>query len=286
MTSSNSSLATIAASAFGGAAATAAVVLLALARRRRQELGAGASTATKNEPNEDYSFASPDQTLGIIRRRRSIFPKQYSITASSGDSSASAVPRSVIGNMLETARWAPTHKLTEPWRFIVFESAEARAELGNFLARQYKSAQEASGKTFSQAKYDKKMKNTALSSYIIAVVVDAGDGESAKNPLWEEIASVSMAVQNMLLMATAHRVGAYWSSGSVLDSSSGTTSSKSAASGASEGIHFNTTLNGFLNLADSQYCLGWVFVGHYDEAKRWPTGKRSDVHENGKVVWR
>jgi len=48
----------------------------------------------------------------------------------------------------------------------------------------------------------------------LAVIVDTDDGPS---PAWEEIASVSMVVQNMLLVGAAHNVGAYWSSESVVD---------------------------------------------------------------------
>ncbi|MGY8689040.1 MAG: nitroreductase family protein, partial [Verrucomicrobiales bacterium] len=44
----------------------------------------------------------------IIRQRRSVKP-----TMMSPDS----VPREMIELMLENANWAPTHGLTEPWRF-------------------------------------------------------------------------------------------------------------------------------------------------------------------------
>ena len=59
--------------------------------------------------------ASPSDAVALIRHRRSIFPKQYT-----GD----ALSRDVINNMLEAARFAPSHKLTEAWRFVIFESEE------------------------------------------------------------------------------------------------------------------------------------------------------------------
>src|SRR5688500_12630137 len=62
----------------------------------------------------------------LIRNRRSVFPQFYT---------GETVDDKVIHQMIENARWAPTHKLTEPWRFIVFAGdgvkklAEAQAEV-------------------------------------------------------------------------------------------------------------------------------------------------------------
>ncbi|HMX05109.1 MAG TPA: nitroreductase family protein, partial [Chitinophagales bacterium] len=46
----------------------------------------------------------------IIRSRRSVKPEQYNTTP---------IAESIILEMLENARWAPTHARTEPWRFVV-----------------------------------------------------------------------------------------------------------------------------------------------------------------------
>ena len=46
--------------------------------------------------------------LKTIAERRSIF-----------DFQPTAVPRERLGRVLQAAVWAPNHKLTEPWRFIV-----------------------------------------------------------------------------------------------------------------------------------------------------------------------
>ena len=62
----------------------------------------------------------PKKIMNCIVHRRSIFPKQYS---------EKPVDKSVIVEMLEAARWAPTHNLTEPWKFIVFSSKESLESL-------------------------------------------------------------------------------------------------------------------------------------------------------------
>ena len=45
-----------------------------------------------------------------IRNRRSISPQFYK---------AGKIPDELLMSILESARWAPTHKKTQPWRFVV-----------------------------------------------------------------------------------------------------------------------------------------------------------------------
>jgi nitroreductase len=58
-----------------------------------------------------------------IRTRRSI-----------GAVSQDVPPREVIEEILEAATWAPNHRLTEPWRFIVL-AGSAREAFGEAMAR-------------------------------------------------------------------------------------------------------------------------------------------------------
>lgn len=232
--------------------------------------GNNSSSSSSSSQHASSSPASPGDTLALIRHRRSIFPKQYT-----GES----VGRSIIDAMLDAARFAPSHKLTEAWRFVVFESETSRAELGKIMAEQYKAAQEATGKKVMEAKYDKKIKNSAAASHVLAVIVDT-DGP---NPAWEEIASVSMAVQNMLLVAAAHNVGAYWSSGSVVD---GNVELDENAVLPDDCIAtaFNPAWREILRLSDSQHCLGLAFVGRCKDGMKWPSGKRKDITD--KTEWK
>ena len=65
---------------------------------------------------------------GLIRRRRSIKPDKMS------DRPVDPV---VLGNILENANWAPTHGMTEPWRFKIFEG-DGREKLAAALQKIYK----------------------------------------------------------------------------------------------------------------------------------------------------
>jgi nitroreductase len=67
------------------------------------------------------------------------------------------VPRYILEKMLEAARWLPSHHLTQPWYFVVFETESSRRELGEFMADSYKKTT-AEG-AFIQQKYEKKLQS-------------------------------------------------------------------------------------------------------------------------------
>ena len=78
-------------------------------------------------------------------------------------------------------------------------------------------------------------------------------------PEWEEIAAVSMSVQNMWLSCTVNEIGCYWSSPAIINS-----------------------LNNFLQLKSNQRCLGLFYMGKYDELPQNNLKKKS-IKE--KVTW-
>ncbi|EJK55051.1 hypothetical protein THAOC_25254 [Thalassiosira oceanica] len=135
---------------------------------------------------------------------RSIFTKQYT---------GRSVNREIVKEMLDAARYAPNHHITEPWRFIIFESPESKQNVALLLAEMYKKKSRSQG-SFKQAKYDKKIKSASKASHIVAICVKT----DTKSMLMEEVCATAMAVQNMHLVATAYHVGAYWSSGGVSES--------------------------------------------------------------------
>ncbi|WP_373400560.1 nitroreductase family protein [Algoriphagus halophilus] len=68
----------------------------------------------------------------IIRGRRSMFVAQFKEN--------DPIEDSIIEEMLENASWAPTHKLTQPWRFIVYKG-EGLKTFGKYQAELYKKEQ-------------------------------------------------------------------------------------------------------------------------------------------------
>ncbi|RQP18842.1 MAG: hypothetical protein EAS52_04195, partial [Parapedobacter sp.] len=63
-----------------------------------------------------------------IKQRRAIFPPSYI---------KKEIPKTLLVELLECANTAPTHKLTQPWRFIIFRE-NGREKLADQLAEQYK----------------------------------------------------------------------------------------------------------------------------------------------------
>jgi nitroreductase len=143
-----------------------------------------------------------DEVNKLIRSRRSVFPKDYS---------GEKVPDEIIRQMLENANWAPTHKFTEPWRFVVF-TGEGLRSLADFQSECYKQVTTLDG-TFREDKYLSLRSKPMESSHIIAIGMKRDD--AMRLPEWEELGAVFCAVQNMYLTATAYRVGCYISTGGI-----------------------------------------------------------------------
>ena len=179
----------------------------------------------------------------IIQNRRAVFPAQYNDEPISKDE---------IETILEAANWAPTHRRTEPWRFKVIQG-EAQLRLGAFLSETYK----AKGKNFSEFKFQKYQNNPKKAACIIAICMQRDPNESI--PEWEEMASTAMAVQNMWLTASEMKIGAYWSSPGIVK-----------------------YMGEFFELQEGERCLGFFYMGKYDEEL--PRGERkTSISE--KTVW-
>ncbi|MBG6234520.1 nitroreductase [Pedobacter sp. CAN_A7] len=187
---------------------------------------------------EDFKIIS-----NIIKRRRSVFPVSYT---------EEEVPVNIINHLLESANYAPTHKLTEPWRFRVYRHA-GKDKLGEALAQIY--TQTTPAAKFLQKKHDSLTEKVKRASVVIAINARLHPDQV---PEWEEIAAIGCAVQNMALTAEALHLGAYWSSPGILP-----------------------FLNNFLELDDQEKCYGLFYVGYHKEKPR--EANRTPIE--GKVKW-
>lgn len=143
-----------------------------------------------------------DSINALISTRRSIFPQFYT---------GEKVDDAIVTQMLVNATWAPTHKLTQPWRFIVF-TGEGIKQLAQGQAEIYKDVTSREG-SFKQDKFESLLKKPLLSSHIIVVCMVRDPKKSV--PEVEEIGAVFCAVENMYLTAHAHGVGCYLSTGGI-----------------------------------------------------------------------
>lgn len=145
---------------------------------------------------------SPEETDRILRARRSVFAADYT-----GES----IPLTTIRKILEHATLAPTHKRTEPWRFVVFHGP-GRARLAELQSECYRRVTQAN-QTFKEERY-KGLQNKPFDSACIIALGMKRDPK-ASVPEVEELGAVFCAIENMYLSATSMGVGCYISTGGI-----------------------------------------------------------------------
>ncbi len=183
-----------------------------------------------------------------IRLRRSIKPEQLK---------PDPIPRALIEKILEAANWAPSHKLTEPWRFTVF-TGKGRLQLVEAILRGLAEGEQATLPLNDprRLKLSDKFTNAPVS---IAIICAPSDKANVLEH--EELCSTAMAVQNMHLAAQSMGLAGFWSSGK-----------KS----------FTPEVAQELGVQAPARCLGFFFVGW--PAVPWPEGRRGPWQD--KVTWR
>ena len=132
----------------------------------------------------------------LIKDRRSFAPEGFS---------KRRVQRDQIEDILRAGIWAPTHGMTQPWRFTVFME-EGLETLRDGLPAWYRKW--TSAELFRQAKFDKLSARLDHCSCVVGLgmVPDVNQRITSEDEAW----AVACAVQNMHLMCTAYGLGAKW----------------------------------------------------------------------------
>ena len=165
-----------------------------------------------------------------ITHRRSIKPSNFNNKKINDDD---------INRLLQLAHFAPNHGSTEPWLFKVYKNDA----LQNFCTAHANLYKQNAGDDFMQSKYDKlaAMGNTA--SHLIIAIMQRG--ALPKIPVWEELAAVSCAVQNVLLGAESLGAAGFWSTG---------------------GMTTSNALKNYLQLREDDMVVGLLFLGYADHS--------------------
>jgi len=154
-------------------------------------------------PLLERAVAAPMPALEAIARRRT--HKHYT---------AREVTRAEIETLLAAAVLAPNHKLTEPWRFVV-PGPESRRTYAGIRTRFKVGTVDAYPDV---ERYEEKrariIAETLAVPAFIAVVMSLDPDEFRRG---EDHAAVWMAVQNMLLAATAIGLGTKIATGRLFD---------------------------------------------------------------------
>jgi nitroreductase len=185
----------------------------------------------------------------VIRSRRSIKPFDMD--------SGRGVDRALILELLENANHAPTHGLTEPWRFHIF-TGEGRRTLAETMARLYRETTPES--EFREDKMRKMSENPLLAGAVIVLGMARRGG--AKIPELEEIEAVACAVQNLALSVTSAGLAGYWSSPPLV---------------------YTRAFVDWLGLGADDRCLGLFYLGWPKAGFTPPKAIRKPVEE--KITW-
>ena len=132
------------------------------------------------------------------------------------------IPESELAEILEAGMWAPSEKNAQPWKFVVIRGAERKAmvkKLKDGIMRNRQGDETAifskgyekfipsaiyTARVLEQAPVIVFVLNTKGLPYREEYTLDARMMELA------DIQSVSAAIQNMCLEATAHHIGSLW----------------------------------------------------------------------------
>jgi len=142
----------------------------------------------------------------------------------------------IVRIILTHATYAPNHGQAEPWQFTVF-TGKGLATLGSWQSELYKET--TSAENFKEATFQRLLTQPLQASHVIAIGMKKTPDKNI--PEQEDIAAVACAVQNMYLSATAHGIGAFWSTG---------------------GVTYREKAKEFLELDANDKLLGFLFIGH------------------------
>jgi len=180
------------------------------------------------------------EITALIKDRRTIYPEFFSDRK---------VHKEQVELLLNNAIWAPTHGMTQPWRFKVF-MGEGKTKLGEFLHHLY--LETVPKENQKEIKLNRMTARPAKAGAVIAVCMERQKEEII--PEIEEIEAVACAIQNMYLTCTAYGLGGFW---------------------ATPKLIYTPQMNNFLGLGEKDKCLGLFYVGYPEN--EWPKGQRKPI---------
>ncbi len=185
----------------------------------------------------------------LIRERRSTYPVHFD--------SSRKIDNALIAEMLETAIWAPSHGLTQPWAFRVFHGNGIRDFFLKLREIYLEITPAEKVKAGKSDKYEEKINQV---SHVIAVCMIRDPGR--KYPELEEIVATACVLENIYLCIQAYGLAGYLSTGDVC---------------------YTRQIREYLNLGPEDLCLGFFQLGFPKPDINRPVRKRIPASE--KTIW-
>jgi nitroreductase len=166
------------------------------------------------------------------------------------------VPREALEQMLEAAVWAPNHRLTEPWRFYVITSEDAKRRFAEIRRRLRASAFPNPDAPEAQKALERITQDTMATPALIVVTVHQAENEEQRE---EDVAATFMAIQNLMLAGVELSVGTYMRTGPIMR---------------------DPDLRALLKVEDDRRIVAIIHAGHTSDV---PQKRRTPAAE--KTVW-
>lgn len=156
----------------------------------------------------------------IIRRRRAIKEGYYN---------SKPVEAETVKKLLDSAIWAPTHGLRQPWRFI-FIGADQQADFAKKVAQTYPEHMQTNREEYLNKP-----------SAILVVIMDEPEAQKQ----WDENYGATAAmIQNFWLLAWEQKLGVVWKTNPHI---------------------YDPQVKKILKVGDNEKIVGFVHLGYFDE---------------------
>ena len=122
-----------------------------------------------------------------------------------------AIQKKIISKIIEMGIWAPNHRMTEPWKFIIIQkNSEKRLLISKKIEKYIKENSNNSNPETIQKIADKA--RVEFESCPLIMYVCSSTGKNEEETL-ENYSSTSIAIQNMGLYSWTLGIGIGWSTG-------------------------------------------------------------------------
>jgi nitroreductase len=185
----------------------------------------------------------------LIHERRSTWPMNFDPDRKIEDT--------IIAEMLETAIWAPSHGLTQPWVFKVFHGYGVRDFFSTLRDIYLEITPAGDVKASKIQKYEDKVKQV---SHVIAVCMIRDPKK--KYPEIEEIVATACVIENIYICINAYEIAGYLSTGNLC---------------------YTQQVKDYLGLGPDDLCLGFFQLGYPKPGINRPVRKRIPAAE--KTQW-
>jgi nitroreductase len=185
----------------------------------------------------------------LIHERRSTYPLNFD--------ASNKIDDALIAEILDTAVWAPSHGLTQPWVFKVFHNEGIRdffLRLREIYLEITPADQVKAGKL---RKYEERIDQV---SHVVAVCMIRDPRR--KYPEIEEIVATACVIENIYLCINAYGIAGYLSTGDVC---------------------YTRQMKDYLGLGPGDHCLGYFQLGNPKPGLNRPERKRIPASE--KTTW-